>query len=407
MRWREGSGGGLAAAVDVVAAHVAAASSPEAGEGSGSVAPFTDLRAMALEVREDVLRDWELLIDRGAFIGGDVVDRFESEWAAYCDTTQAVGLANGTDALWLALLALGIGPGDEVIVPTNTFVATAEAVVMAGATPVFVDVDPRTLLLSRATVEPAITGRTAAVLVVHLYGQPADMDAMTALAERYSLALLEDAAQAHGATWNGRRVGSFGIAGCFSFYPGKNLGAFGDAGAVTTSDSGLAERLRSLRNHGRSVGEHHRHAAVGTNSRLDAIQAAVLSAKLKRLDGWTEARRSIAASYRAALGGSGIRLVEEAAPANGVYHLLVAMVERRDWFMRCLAERGIETGIHYPVPCHMQAPYRAYAGGSLPIAERASSEIISLPIFPHLTAEQISAVCGAALDLDARGGSGE
>lgn len=244
--------------------------------------PFTDLAAMTREIRATIDQNWGQLLDTSAFIGGQAVEEFEAAWAAYCGVGHAIGMANGTDALQLTLTALGIGAGDEVIVPANTFVATAEAVVLAGATPRFADVSSETLLLTAADLEAAITPRTRAVIVVHLYGQMPDMGALCRAASQAGVVLIEDAAQAHGATWNGRRAGSFGRAGCFSFYPGKNLGAFGDAGAVVTGDAVLAERLRRLRDHGRARGTRYRHVVVGTNSRLDALQAVVLTAKLPR-----------------------------------------------------------------------------------------------------------------------------
>jgi dTDP-4-amino-4,6-dideoxygalactose transaminase len=359
---------------------------------SGPV-PFTDLRAMAEEIRPELEQVWARLLDQAAFIGGEAVERFESEWADYCGADTAVGVANGTDALWLTLAGLGIGPGDEVIVPANTFIATAEAVLLAGAIPRFADVDPDTLLLSGPTLEAALSERTAAVLVVHLYGQTPDMDAIAAVANRRGLAIIEDAAQAHGATWADRRAGSFGVAGAFSFYPGKNLGAFGDAGAVVTSDLALADRIRSLRNHGRALDSHHRHIAVGTNSRLDSLQAAVLSAKLARLDAWSEARRELMATYRHALAQSPLHLVREAPSARGVYHLAVGRVSHRDQLRADLASAGIETGVHYPIPCHQQEPYQRFATEPLPVAEQAAKEIISLPLYPHMTHQQVGQVC--------------
>lgn len=361
--------------------------------------PFTDLGGMAREVRATVLQDWSGLLDSSRFIGGAAVERFETEWAAYCGTPYAVGVANGTDALQLSLMALGIGLGDEVIVPANTFIATAEAVVLAGGVPRFADVDPETLLITAETLEAAITPRTAAVIVVHLYGQMADMDALSRVTSKAGLVLLEDAAQAQGATWRGQRAGSVGRAGCFSFYPGKNLGAFGDAGAVTTHDGALAERLRCLRDHGRAVGSHYRHAAIGTNSRLDAVQAVVLSAKLARLDAWTEARRDIAARYRVAFAGTTAQLVKEAPGARGVHHLAVARVPDRERTQESLASRGIQTGIHYPTPCHQHPPYLPFADGPLPVAEAAAGEILSLPMFPHMSDRQVDRVCDAVADI--------
>ena len=359
------------------------------------IVPFTDLGAMTREVRSTVGDAWRLLLDTSRFIGGDAVEDFEREWAAYCGTSHAVGVGSGTDAIRIILTALGIGAGDEVIVPANTFVASAEAVVLAGATPRFADVDPRTLLLSEETMEAAITGRTRAVLAVHLYGQMPDMDALGRAAAKAGLPIIEDAAQAHGASWRNQRAGALGRAGCFSFYPGKNLGAFGDAGAIATSDSDLAARIRCIRDHGRAPGSHHRHELIGMNSRLDALQAAVLTAKLARLADWTTARRRIAARYRAAFADGPVQLLDEQPPARGVHHLAVVRVRRRESVREHLTQMGIQTGIHYPTPCHMQAPYRRYAAQPLPVVEQAAVEVLSLPIFPHMTDAQVDRVCEA------------
>lgn len=360
--------------------------------------PFLDLAAMTNEVRGTIDRGWKQIVDNSRFIGGDAVEQFEREWAAFCETPHAIGLANGTDALQLVLKALGIGPGDEVIMPSNTFVATAEGIVLAGATPVFADVSPQTLQLTAAEVEAAITKRTKAVIVVHLYGQMADMDALMRTCERAGILLIEDAAQAHGATWHGKRAGSIGRAGCFSFYPGKNLGAFGDAGAVVTADAELAKRIRSLRDHGRVAGSHYSHELVGTNSRLDALQAVVLSAKLARLDDWNQARRAIAQQYRAEFAVGPVRMIEETPGARGVYHLAVVRVPDRERVQQQLTEMGIQTGIHYPIPCHQQVPYLQYAKGALPVAEAAAPELLSLPMSPHMTADQVCRVADAVYE---------
>ena len=357
--------------------------------------PFTDLTAMTREVRGAVVEAWAEILDSGRFIGGEVCERFEQDWAAYCGTSEAVGVGNGTDALQLTLMALGIGIGDEVVVPTNTFVATAEAVVLAGATPRFADVSPTTLLLTPESLEAAVTDRTKAVIVVPLYGHMPDMDGLRRVSERTGLALVEDAAQAHGATWRERRAGSFGNAGCFSFYPGKNLGAFGDAGAVVTSDAGLAERIRCLRDHGRTTGSHYQHAMAGTNSRLDAVQAAVLTAKLAHLDFWNQARRAVVDQYRDAFADGPVRLLDDLPDARGVYHLAVARVVDRDRVQARLASLGVRTAIHSPTPCHRQPPYRRYATRPLPVAERAATQILSLPLFPHIGDEQVALVCKA------------
>ena len=370
----------------------------------GDRIPFADIAAQNRELRRELDDAVSRVFDSARFIGGPEVERFEQEWAAYCGTSHAIGVANGTDALHLALRAAGVGPGDEVVVPANTFVATVEAVVLAGATPRFADVAPETLLLTAETLAAAVTPRTRAVIVVHLYGQMADMDAIGRAAERSGLLVFEDAAQAHGATWRGGRAGSFGVAGCFSFYPGKNLGALGDAGAVVTDDPDLAHRLRSMRDHGRAEGSHHEHPLVGTNSRMDAVQAALLSVKLRRLDEWTAARRTWAELYRRQLEGSPARLVGSPPQAEHVYHLLVARVPDRERLRRRLDRAGIDTGLHYPAPCHVMAPYRRYADGSLPVVERSATSILSLPLSPHMTADQVTRVTSQLQDAISRGG---
>jgi dTDP-4-amino-4,6-dideoxygalactose transaminase len=363
--------------------------------------PFTDLAAMTRDVRRDVDAAWRSLLADSDFVGGAAVERFEQEWADRCGTAHGVGVANGTDALTLTLRALGIGRGDEVIAPVNTFVATVEAVVLAGAIPRFADVDPDTLLLTADTLAAALTGRTSAVVVVHLYGQTVDVDAVGRVAQAAGLAVVEDAAQAHGATWRGRPAGSLGLAGCFSFYPGKNLGAFGDAGAVVTSDPALARTLRSLRNHGRLPTAPHLHGGVGTNSRLDTVQAAVLSAKLRHLDRWTAARRRVVDRYRQAVAEGPVRLVAVAPGAEAAPHLAVALVPERDAARSMLGRRGVATAVHYPVPCHRQQPYRRFADRPLPVAEAAADQIVSLPLFPHMTEAQVDQVCGALRDVAA------
>lgn len=361
--------------------------------------PFTDLAAMAGEVWPEIERDYLACLLDGAYIGGPAVTAFERQWAAYCGADHAVGLACGTDALQLSLTALGVGAGDEVVVPANTFIATAAAVVRAGATPRFADVSDGTLLMTRETLEEAITPRTRAVIAVHLYGQMPDMAGLTAAARKAGIAVLEDAAQAHGAEWDSRRAGSFGDAGCFSFYPAKNLGAFGDAGAVVTSRPELADRVRSLANHGRSHGDsHYEHDCLGTNSRLDALQAILLSGKLAHLDAWTQRRIAAASRYRDLLGATEftraeLRLTAAAPLARHVFHLFVVRVARRDRVRAELAERGIQTGVHYPLPCHWQPPLRRYAERPLPVAEQSAGELLSLPMFPHLTDRQVDFVC--------------
>ena len=360
--------------------------------------PFTDL-AVTRDIRTAIERAWARLVDSSRFVGGEAVEQFEQNWASYCGVPEAVGVGSGTDSLLLTLMALDIGTGDEVVVPANTFVASAEAVVLAGATPVFADVSPDTLLLTATQLEDAITARTAAVIVVHLYGQIPDMDALSRSASRAGIVVIEDAAQAHGASWRGRPAGSIGRAGCFSFYPSKNLGAFGDAGAVVTADARLAERIRSLRDHGRSRRSRYDHEFIGVNSRLDGLQAAVLNAKLPWLDAWTEARRLIAARYRAALNGGAGRLVAEEPGSRGAYHLAVARVPDRSAVRRHFAEAGIETQIHYPIPCHRQVPYRHFATRPLPVAEQSATDILSLPMFPHMNDDCMARVCNAVSDV--------
>jgi dTDP-4-amino-4,6-dideoxygalactose transaminase len=364
--------------------------------------PFLDLTGTTQAVREAVLAGWNELLDTNAFIGGEVVTRFEEAWAAYCDRRFAVGMANGTDALHLTMRALGIGPGDEVVVPANTFVATAEAVVLAGARPTFADVDPDTLLLTPQTLRAAVTSRTRAVAVVHLYGQMPDMDALCRTAAELDLLVIEDMAQAQGATWQGRRAGSFGAAGCTSFYPGKNLGAFGDGGAVVTDDAGLAETLRALRDHGRAGTSHHEHAYVGTNSRLDALQAVVLEAKLAFLDDWNTRRRDVAAVYRELLDPTTAGLVAELEGSRGVYHLAVVRVRERDRVRSELAELGIGTGIHYAMPCHLMGPYRSPDDRSLPVVEADAARLLSLPMSPFMSVEDAERVAKTVNEVAAR-----
>jgi dTDP-4-amino-4,6-dideoxygalactose transaminase len=361
--------------------------------------PFTDLSAMAGEVWPEIAQEYLACLLDGAYIGGPAVTTFERQWAAYCGAEHAVGLASGTDALELCLTALGVGAGDEVIVPANTFIATAAAVVRAGAAPRFADVSDDTLLMTSRTLADAITPRTRAVIVVHLYGQMPDMADLIATAQQAGIAVIEDAAQAHGAEWAGRRAGSFGVAACFSFYPAKNLGAFGDAGAVVTSRPELADQIRSLANHGRCRGHsHYDHDLIGTNSRLDTLQAILLSGKLARLDGWTERRIALASRYQALLprpefSGTGLRLTATASLARHVYHLFVVRVSGRENVRVELAQRGIQTGVHYPVPCHEQPPLRRFAKYPLPVAEQAAGEVLSLPMFPHMTDHQVDYVC--------------
>jgi dTDP-4-amino-4,6-dideoxygalactose transaminase len=362
---------------------------------SRPVIAFSDLSASTSEVRAEIEEEWRRLLDTNSWVGGARVEAFERSWAQYCGTSEAVGVANGTDALHLVLRALGVGPGDEVLVPANTFVATAEAVVLAGARPRFVDVDPDSLLLTAEAAAAAITPATAAIVPVHLYGHMADLEGLTHVAQRHGLALVEDAAQAHGATRNGVRAGSAGVAAGFSFYPGKNLGAFGDGGAVTTNDSYLAATVRSLANHGRSQTDRYEHPNLGTNSRLDALQAVVLTAKLARLDQWSERRRKVVTAYLDQVADLPLRIVRPEIGVDSAWHLLVARVADRDRVRADLAELGVETGVHYPVPCPEQGAFSAWSNGDFPVAARTAREIMSLPLHPHMEVEEVTVVCEA------------
>jgi dTDP-4-amino-4,6-dideoxygalactose transaminase len=367
---------------------------------------FLDLSAMHTEVQAELDEAWRQVSRSGKLIGGEFVERFEAEWAAYCGTRHCVGVANGTAALQLILEGLGIGRDDEVILPASTFFATAEAVIAAGALPRFVDVDPDTLLMTAEGLRAAISPRTAAVIVVHLYGQPADMEAIGRVAAAAGIAVIEDAAQAHGASWQGRRAGGLSYAGAFSFYPGKNLGAFGDAGAVTTGDGALAERIRSISNHGRAQNAHYRHERRGGNHRLDGLQAAVLSVKLKRLDAWNAGRRRAAAWYETALEGLPLEPVRIAPGAISSHHLAVVRSSRRDHLRGRLNDCGIGASVHYPIACHRQPAFAATEMPSLPVAEGAAEEVLSLPMHPHLTPADVRRVAdaiAAALALPAPG----
>ena len=356
--------------------------------------PFLDLKTQYQSISEEVAAALQQVLDSAAFSGGPFVARFEEEFAAFCRCKYAVGVGSGTDALWLTLRALGIGRGDEVITVPNTFIATAEAISLCGATPVFVDVDERSYTMDPSLLEQAITLRTKAVIPVHLYGQPADMDPIVAIAREHGLFVIEDACQAHGAEYKGRRVGTLGDAACFSFYPGKNLGAFGEAGGVVTNKLKLAEQIRMLRDHGQS--EKYVHAMVGVNSRMDGLQGAVLSVKLKWLAAWNYARIRNAELYRELLADvDGILLPVKMDYAHHVYHIFAIRVQDPQEFIAILAEKGINCGIHYPVPVHLQDAYKArgYRKGSFPTAEACADELVSLPMFPELTYEQIRVCC--------------
>ncbi|HET9258059.1 MAG TPA: DegT/DnrJ/EryC1/StrS family aminotransferase [Pseudonocardiaceae bacterium] len=359
--------------------------------------PFLDLHGVNNGSREEFDLAWKTVLDHGHFVGGPEVERFEHEFAAYCGARACIGVANGTDALELILRGLGIGSGDEVIIPANTFIATAEAVCATGARPRFVDVRPDTLLIDPDAAEAEINSSTAAIIPVHLYGQMVDPEPIAAIATAHGLAHIEDAAQAHGARHQGATAGSVGIAAGFSFYPGKNLGALGDGGAVVTSDLGLAETIRSLANHGRSSTDRYLHDLTGRNSRLDTLQAALLSAKLRWLDAGNARRAAAMASYREML-PAGCTPVSVQPGAEPVYHLAVVQVDDRATVGAALTEAGIGWGVHYPIPCHQQPAlteiYEATPGAeALPVAERTASRILSLPMSPTLSAEQVARVC--------------
>jgi dTDP-4-amino-4,6-dideoxygalactose transaminase len=355
--------------------------------------PFLDLKAHHEPIREQLDAAIAGVIDAAAFAGGPFVAQFEKEFAAYCGAAHAVGVGNGTDALWFALLALGVGPNDEVITVPSTFMATAEAISFCGARPVFVDIDEATYTLDPGLLERAITPRTKAIIPVHLFGQCAEMDPILEIAGARGIPVIEDACQAHGAAYKGRKAGSMGAAGCFSFYPGKNLGALGEAGAIVTRDAGLADRMRVLRDHGQARKYHHSH--IGWNGRMDGIQAAVLSVKLKQLDVSNLRRRSHALLYDQLLGGNEeVILPAQGSSSESVYHIYAVRVKDRDQVLQSLAEKGISCGIHYPIPVHLQEAYRflGRGRGSYPVAERCAGEFLSLPMFPELTQEQIHAV---------------
>ena len=355
--------------------------------------PFLDLAAQHAEIATDLDEAWAKVASTNGFIGGPYVSTFEAEYAEYCGTKECIGVANGTDAIELILRGLGIGAGDEVVVPANTFVATIEAIVEVGATPVFVDVADETLLVTAEHIAAAITPRTAAVIVVHLYGQMADMDAISDVTRKAGVALIEDAAQAQGARWRDRRAGSWGHAAAFSFYPGKNLDAFGDAGAITTNDAELTHRIRSYADHGRVLGTKHLHGVSGRNSRLDALQAAILSVKLERLDGWNEKRRAAADHYRELLAGTDCRVLRADPRGTPVYHLEIVRVADREAVTSAFDAHGVGWGLHYPIPCHQQDPFTRFAHGPCIVTETAAREIVSVPMFPTITRREVERVC--------------
>jgi dTDP-4-amino-4,6-dideoxygalactose transaminase len=357
--------------------------------------PFLDLRAAYLELQKEIDAAIARTMDSGWYILGTEVEAFEAEWAEYCEANHAVAVGNGLDALHLALLALEVGPGDEVIVPSNTYIATWLAVSQSGATPVPVEPDPRTCNLDPSRIEAALTPRTKAILPVHLYGQPADLDPILAIARDHSLRVLEDGAQAHGARYKGKRIGAHGDVVAWSFYPGKNLGALGDGGALTTNDPTIADRIRVLRNYGSRV--KYVNEVRGFNSRLDPLQAAVLRVKLRVLDDWNARRKRIASIYLQTLDSDSMIMPFIPDYADPVWHLFVVRHAKREALQQQLGKAGISTMIHYPIPPHRQKAYAdlGLKPGALPIAEAMASEVLSLPIGPHLSSDRASDVCAA------------
>ncbi len=359
--------------------------------------PLVDLRASYLPIREELLADFDRILDGMDLLLGANVRAFEEEFAAYCSVEHGVGVSSGTDALSAALRACDVGPGDEVIAPALTFFATIEAIIHVGATPVLVDVEPETLTLDPNEVRAAVTPATRAIVPVHLYGHPADMDPILAIARDRDLRVIEDAAQAHGARYKGRRCGSLGDAGCFSFYFTKNLGAFGEGGFVATADRERAERVRRLRHHGQT--SKFVHEIVGYNMRLDELQAAVLRLKLRRLTGGNERRRAIAARYRSLFAGHPVQLLEPRPDCEPVYHLFPLRLRQRDALLAHLARRDVGTGIHYKIPAHRQPALRAHPhrAGDLKVTEEACAQLLSIPMYPELEDEQVDTVAEQVL----------
>lgn len=363
--------------------------------------PFVDLKAQYASIKTEVNAAIQGVLDSCQFTLGSEVAKFEDEFAAYSGAKLGIGVNSGTSALHLALLAADIGPGDEVITVPFTFVATVAAIYYAGAKPVFVDIDPRTFTMDPAGLAAAITPRTKAIIPVHLYGQMADMDPILAIAAKHKLIVIEDAAQAHGAEYKGRRAGSMGDMGCFSFYPGKNLGAYGEGGMVVTDSADFTRKIRMLRDWGAE--KKYQHVLKGYNYRLEGIQGAVLRVKLRYLEAWTEGRRAAATRYDLAFAGSRVLTPEALTHNRHVYHIYAIRTAYRQAWMDALAADGIQTGIHYPIPVHLQPAYEdlGYKAGQFPHSEQAGNEVLSLPMFPELTSEQTAAVSAAVLKLAA------
>ena len=363
--------------------------------------PYLDLEAQYNSIRIEVLTALEEVCESGRFAQGPATSDFEAKFAAYCGVDHCVSLNSGTSALHLALRCLDVGPGDEVITPAMTFIATAWAISYVGARPVFVDIDPARRTMCPSKLKAAITPRTKAIIPVHLYGMPADMDSINAIADQHGIPVIEDAAQAHGARYRGKRVGQFGRVACFSFYPSKNLGAYGEGGALVTNDLAIARRACSLRDHAQS--ERYVHDEIGYNYRMDSFQAAVLAIKLGRLDGWNAARAHCAANYSELLGDSSFALPARFPDSECVWHCYVIETPERDRVRRILDEAGIQTGIHYPLPVHLQKAYRylGYRPGDLPVTETLCQRCLSLPIYPELSKEKLSRVASVLLETQA------
>jgi dTDP-4-amino-4,6-dideoxygalactose transaminase len=364
--------------------------------------PYLDLRAQYRTLRSEVLSAFEEICESTSFAQGRATSEFEAKFAAYCGVDHCVSLNSGTSALHLALRCLDVGPGDEVVTVSMTFIATAWAISYVGATPVFIDIDPLRRTLNPDNLEAAITSRTKAIIPVHLYGMPAEMDRIMAIAERHGLPVIEDAAQAHGARYRGRRVGQFGQIACFSFYPTKNLGAYGEGGALVTNDASIAHRARSLRDHAQS--QKYLHDEIGYNYRMDSFQAAVLSIKLKYLDEWNTARIDRARQYTELLKGSSYKLPADMSVSECVWHCYVIETPERDRVRSALQDVGIQSAVHYPVPVHLQKAYAHldYRSGDLPITEALCEHCLALPIYPELSKEKISRVASVLLDLENR-----
>jgi dTDP-4-amino-4,6-dideoxygalactose transaminase len=366
---------------------------------ANATVPYFDLKAQYGHLRDEILQALDRVCQNASFILGEEVEKFEQAFASYCEVKHCVALNSGTSALHLALLTAGIGTGDEVITTANTFIATAEAIVYTGATPVFVDIHPATANIDPERIEAAITKRTRAIIPVHLYGRPANLDSILEIAKRNRLLVIEDACQAHGARYAGKRVGGFGHAAAFSFYPGKNLGAYGEGGALTTNNDEVDSMVRSLRSHGEST--RYLHKYVGFNYRMDGFQAAVLNVKMKYLDQWTAKRQACAGLYRGFLQDANLRLPEDPAGADCVYHLFVAYVQNRDRVRAELEKLGVQTAVHYPKPVHLQEAFSYLEQGpsGLPFTEQACQQVLSMPLFPEMTEEQVSYAAHSLADV--------